>query len=194
MGGLVGWHVGSCVARCLAIAPYFICRFILGGTGHKLLPACDFKLCPMSSGEACVTLCLLWCLSCHAVTRYVQYACLLCYVQYAYLTSCTGVQRVCVTLSHANTYACCASLPVQVFSEFVAQCGRGLTPNPDLACNRHIKFDALLTFADQLGADMGGCVGRGRGARGLGSTLDAAGEQAQGACVLACVPPAAWWC
>ena len=41
----------------------------------------------------------------------------------------------------------------QVFSEFVSQCARGLTPNPDLACNRHIKFDALLSFAEQLGAD-----------------------------------------
>ncbi len=43
----------------------------------------------------------------------------------------------------------------QVFSEFLAQCGRGLTPNPDLACNRHIKFDALLAFADKLGAELG---------------------------------------
>eukprot|EP00887_Chlorella_sp_A99_P008097 scaffold12.g8097.t1 len=39
-----------------------------------------------------------------------------------------------------------------VFQDFVAQCARGLTPNPDLACNRHIKFDALLDFADGLGA------------------------------------------
>lgn len=47
------------------------------------------------------------------------------------------------------------TLPGQVFSEFLAQCGRGLTPNPDLACNRHIKFDALLRFAGDLGADLG---------------------------------------
>jgi tRNA-specific 2-thiouridylase len=33
------------------------------------------------------------------------------------------------------------------------QCGQGLTPNPDLACNRHIKFGALLAFAKGLGAD-----------------------------------------
>ena len=41
----------------------------------------------------------------------------------------------------------------RVFSDFVAQCARGLTPNPDLACNRHIKFDALLRFAKGMGAD-----------------------------------------
>ena len=41
----------------------------------------------------------------------------------------------------------------QVFASFVAQCERGLTPNPDLACNRHIKFDALLRFARGLGVD-----------------------------------------
>jgi tRNA-specific 2-thiouridylase len=39
-----------------------------------------------------------------------------------------------------------------VFSEFLALCARGLTPNPDLACNRYIKFDSLLKFADGLGA------------------------------------------
>lgn len=41
----------------------------------------------------------------------------------------------------------------RVFTDFVEQCSRGLTPNPDLACNRHIKFDALLTFARGIGAD-----------------------------------------
>jgi hypothetical protein len=56
--------------------------------------------------------------------------------------------------------------PPQVFSDFLAQCGRGLTPNPDLACNRHIKFDALLRFADELGADAGG---EGLGGVGFGA-------------------------
>ena len=39
-----------------------------------------------------------------------------------------------------------------VFTNFLSECGRGLTPNPDLACNRHIKFGALLQFAESLGA------------------------------------------
>ena len=40
-----------------------------------------------------------------------------------------------------------------VFEQFVAECARGLTPNPDLPCNRHIKFDALLHHALAQGAD-----------------------------------------
>ena len=39
-----------------------------------------------------------------------------------------------------------------VFARFLQQHARGVTPNPDLACNRHIKFDALLRFARDLGA------------------------------------------
>jgi tRNA-specific 2-thiouridylase len=50
----------------------------------------------------------------------------------------------------------------RVFAGFVGQCERGLTPNPDLACNRHIKFDALLEFAAGLGA---GAVATGHYAR-----------------------------
>lgn len=41
----------------------------------------------------------------------------------------------------------------QVFTSFLLECSRGLTPNPDLACNRHIKFGALLEFAKSMGAD-----------------------------------------
>ena len=41
----------------------------------------------------------------------------------------------------------------RVFSHFVAQYSKGLTPNPDLECNRSIKFDALLKHAQGLGAD-----------------------------------------
>ena len=41
----------------------------------------------------------------------------------------------------------------RVFSHFVAQYSQGLTPNPDLECNRSIKFDALLEYARGLGAE-----------------------------------------
>ena len=41
----------------------------------------------------------------------------------------------------------------RVFSDFVTQYSRGLTPNPDLECNRSIKFDALLGHAQGLGAE-----------------------------------------
>ena len=41
----------------------------------------------------------------------------------------------------------------KVFTHFVTQHGRGLTPNPDLECNRSIKFGALLKHAQGLGAD-----------------------------------------
>ncbi|KAK9826481.1 hypothetical protein WJX81_003658 [Elliptochloris bilobata] len=40
-----------------------------------------------------------------------------------------------------------------VFADYVEQAGRGLTPNPDLPCNRHIKFGALAAWAAERGAD-----------------------------------------
>ncbi|CAM6127299.1 unnamed protein product [Calypogeia fissa] len=42
---------------------------------------------------------------------------------------------------------------MDVFESFTRDCAVGLTPNPDLACNQHIKFDALLENANELGAD-----------------------------------------
>ena len=50
----------------------------------------------------------------------------------------------------------------RVFSHFVSQYSQGLTPNPDLECNRSIKFDALLKYARGLGA---ACVATGHYAR-----------------------------
>ena len=41
----------------------------------------------------------------------------------------------------------------RVFAHFLSEYRRGRTPNPDVLCNREIKFDALLKFADKLGAD-----------------------------------------
>lgn len=41
----------------------------------------------------------------------------------------------------------------QVFQEFLAQYARGRTPNPDILCNRAIKFAPFLEHAQRLGAD-----------------------------------------
>ena len=40
-----------------------------------------------------------------------------------------------------------------VVDPFIAQYGDGLTPNPCIACNRHIRFDYLLNYARRMGAD-----------------------------------------
>jgi len=40
-----------------------------------------------------------------------------------------------------------------VFAQFVEGLKRGITPNPDILCNREIKFGPLLEFADKIGAD-----------------------------------------
>ena len=41
----------------------------------------------------------------------------------------------------------------RVFEHFLAEYRRGRTPNPDVLCNREIKFNVFLDFAGQLGAD-----------------------------------------
>jgi len=41
----------------------------------------------------------------------------------------------------------------QVVDFFIAGYSAGLTPNPCMACNRHIRFDYLLNYARKLGAD-----------------------------------------
>lgn len=41
----------------------------------------------------------------------------------------------------------------RVFSYFLEEYKRGRTPNPDVLCNREIKFKAFLDFAMKLGAD-----------------------------------------
>jgi tRNA-specific 2-thiouridylase len=41
-----------------------------------------------------------------------------------------------------------------VFEHFLAEYRAGRTPNPDILCNREIKFKAFLEYALQLGADL----------------------------------------
>lgn len=41
-----------------------------------------------------------------------------------------------------------------VFSTFIEEYKQGRTPNPDILCNKYIKFDVFLKYADQLGFDM----------------------------------------
>lgn len=41
----------------------------------------------------------------------------------------------------------------QVFDEFIKDLKQGLTPNPDILCNREIKFKVFLNKAKELGAD-----------------------------------------
>lgn len=41
----------------------------------------------------------------------------------------------------------------QVFADFLSEYRAGRTPNPDVACNRHIKFGAFLHHAQRLGAE-----------------------------------------
>jgi tRNA-specific 2-thiouridylase len=40
-----------------------------------------------------------------------------------------------------------------VFADFLAEYARGRTPNPDVLCNREVKFKAFLAHARELGGD-----------------------------------------
>ena len=42
----------------------------------------------------------------------------------------------------------------RVFSHFLSEYQAGRTPNPDILCNREIKFKAFLDYARELGADV----------------------------------------
>ena len=40
-----------------------------------------------------------------------------------------------------------------VFSSFLSEYAEGRTPNPDILCNKEIKFKVFLEYAQNLGAD-----------------------------------------
>lgn len=47
----------------------------------------------------------------------------------------------------------CAQYQDQVFDHFLAEHRAGRTPNPDVLCNKEIKFRAFLDYARNMGAD-----------------------------------------
>jgi len=64
-------------------------------------------------------------------------------------------RRVCERLEiplHKVSFA--AEYRAQVFEHFLAEHRAGRTPNPDVLCNRRIKFGACLAYARRLGADL----------------------------------------
>ncbi len=52
---------------------------------------------------------------------------------------------------HAVNFA--ADYRARVFERFLNDCAAGLTPNPDVLCNKEIKFDVFWHHARRLGAD-----------------------------------------
>lgn len=63
-------------------------------------------------------------------------------------------EDVCTTLAiplHKVNFS--AEYRDRVFAHFLAEYQRGRTPNPDILCNKEIKFNAFLHYAEQLGAD-----------------------------------------
>jgi tRNA-specific 2-thiouridylase len=62
-------------------------------------------------------------------------------------------RRVCLELGlplHRVNFA--REYREQVFADFLAEYRQGRTPNPDVLCNRHIKFGAMRRYAQRLGA------------------------------------------
>ena len=69
-------------------------------------------------------------------------------------TDLADAQAVCETLGiklHTANFA--AEYWDNVFEHFIAEYSAGRTPNPDILCNREIKFRAFLDYATELGAD-----------------------------------------
>ena len=63
-------------------------------------------------------------------------------------------QAVCEKLGiHLHTANFAAEYWDNVFEHFLSEYKAGRTPNPDILCNREIKFKAFLDYATTLGAD-----------------------------------------
>ncbi len=63
----------------------------------------------------------------------------------------TICQDIGIPLHHVNF---AADYREQVFAQFLAEYSRGRTPNPDVLCNREIKFGVFLDYARRLGCDL----------------------------------------
>ena len=68
-------------------------------------------------------------------------------------------QDIGIPLHHVNFSA---DYREQVFAGFLEEYSRGRTPNPDVLCNREIKFGVFLDYARRLGAE---CIATGHYAR-----------------------------
>lgn len=70
------------------------------------------------------------------------------------ITDLEDAQRVCDVLRiplHTANFA--AEYWDNVFDYFLAEYRQGRTPNPDILCNREIKFEQFVRYAKNLGAD-----------------------------------------
>ncbi|MEQ1801594.1 MAG: tRNA 2-thiouridine(34) synthase MnmA [Gammaproteobacteria bacterium] len=69
-------------------------------------------------------------------------------------TDLADARRVCADLGiHLHHVNFAREYRDEVFADFLDELRAGRTPNPDVACNRHIKFGAFLHHALRLGAD-----------------------------------------
>ncbi len=71
------------------------------------------------------------------------------------LTDLADAQQVCDTLNiELKTVNFASEYWDEVFEVFLAEFKAGRTPNPDILCNKHVKFKAFLDYAiDDLGAE-----------------------------------------
>jgi tRNA-specific 2-thiouridylase len=64
-------------------------------------------------------------------------------------------RRVCADLGiHLHHVNFAREYRDEVFAGFLSELRAGRTPNPDVACNRHIKFGVFMEHARRLGADL----------------------------------------
>ena len=70
------------------------------------------------------------------------------------MTDLMDAASVCQKLGiHLHTANFAAQYWDNVFEHFLAEYKAGRTPNPDILCNREIKFKVFLDYAESLGAD-----------------------------------------